>query len=399
MWREDKCYKIEPRLKKNVLTLLLVFGILSSAFYSVFSYIFTDKAVLSMLEQTKPEFTQKIIGLQKIVSLPLINMISLVLLLTLIVVLVILIFTKKSVNKLNFSLAIAIPCLLAFAYPVVSRDIFSYLDYAKMVAIYHQNPYMVAPQLNSNFDLWLGFVHNTERVYAYGPIALLINLIPMMLLGAEKLIVNVYFYKLTCLVFFLVGAKLLLELTKNKNLVIILWILNPFIINELLINGHNDLMMIVFFWGAIYLQKKSKNLLALLMYSLSVGTKFVTAPLIPILFLSGKWQSIAATIVTVILPGYLIYHGYLPWYFTWIYFCLPLLKLTKAQILALLLMQLSLTLGYAGFVETGMWGPASANVIIAFAAKMTNPLIYLFMLSMIFPYLQRKLSPEKSGQI
>ena len=376
--------KIEARLKKFVLTASLVIGILLSAVYTVYSYIFTDRALLTIVGQTKPGLEIFVEELQKNTPLELVNQLGFSLLILLLLIAAYMVFSKKTVDKQTFWLALMIPFLLVFAYPTVSRDIFSYLYYTKMILVYHKNPYQVIPLANRAVDLWLGFVHNTDRTYAYGPISLLINLVPMAILGAEKLMVNLYFYKLTCLGFFLFGTWLLLQLTKNRNLVVALWILNPYILNELLINNHNDLMMIVFFWWAIYLWQNSKKLWSLLSYTMSIGTKYVTAPLLPLLFLSKKWQTILAIAVTILLPIILIYHGYLTWYFTWLYFCLPYLKLTKVQLVSWLLLQLSLTLGYAGFLETGMWGPPSSNALIYLMASSTKIFMGIFILTMVF---------------
>lgn len=360
-------------------------GILLSAVYAAYSYIFMDRALLTIVGQTKPGLEKAVEQLQRSVSVVFVNQLGLVLLIILFLVATFLIFSKKIVSVRNLWLALMIPCLLVLAYPTVSRDMFSYLYYPKMILVYHQNPYQVTPLANSAVDLWLGFVHNTDRTYAYGPVSLLMNLIPMAILGAEKLLVNIYFYKLSCLGFFLFGTWLLIKLTKNINIVAALWVLNPYILNELLINNHNDLIMIVFFWWAIYLSQKAKKIWSLLAYTLSVGTKFVTAPLLLLFFLSKKWQTVLTTIVTIILPVILVYHGYLTWYFTWLYFCLPYLKLTKVQLVSWLLLQLSLTLGYAGFLETGMWGPPASNLLVQVMSNSTNIFIGIFMLVMIVP--------------
>ena len=353
------------------------------------SYSFSDKAVLMMLEQTKPGITNRFDVLESNLPRPVFNQISVSLIILFCLISVVLVFSRKTINNRNLLLAVAIPCVLVFAYPVISRDIFSYLYYAKMVIIYHQNPYQIAPLANYSSDLWLGFVHNVERVYAYGPIALIINLAPMAVLGAEKLIVNVFVYKFICLAFFLLGAWLFWKITKNRNLTLVFWVLNPYILNELLINGHNDLMMIVFFWMAIFLKQEAKPLLSALAYSLSVGTKFLTAPLLPILFLPKKIQTVLALSSIIVLASYLIANGNLPWYYSWMYFCLPFLKLNKGQILAVLLLQLSLTLGYSGFLETGKWGALPSSELSLAIVKSAKLFLPLFVSATLYPIFQK----------
>ena len=140
-----------------------------------------------MLGQSKPAIPALIGIIQSKVPLFLVNQIALTLVLVLGVIGVMLVFSKKAIGNKTLALVVLIPSILVFAYPVVSRDIFSYLYYAKMVLVYHQNPYLVAPASYWGVDMWLGFLHNVERVYAYGPIALLTNLMPMAIVGGRKI--------------------------------------------------------------------------------------------------------------------------------------------------------------------------------------------------------------------
>lgn len=382
-------------MKKIILPFLLVGGAFLSLVYVAVSYVFVDESLLLMLGQTKPWIPALIGSIRNSVSLAQANNVALGLLSLLCLAIVVLTILKKDVNKKIFFLAFLIPCLLVFTYPIVSRDIFSYLFYAKTVLTYHMNPYFVAPASFWGTDLWVGFLHNVERVYAYGPVALLINLIPMAVVGAEKLLVNFYLLKITSLIFFLFGAWLFLKLTKNRNYVLALWVLNPFVINELLINGHNDLMMIVFFWLAIYLKQKSKTVLAILAWALSVATKYVTVILLPIFFVPKKWQKIMALAAIVVIGGYFVYNGNLLWYFSWFYFCLPYLKLNKAQVFSILLLQLSLTLIYSGFLEYGLWGVGPNNWVISTIISSNRVFVPLFVLATIYPYFEGKLKLKR----
>jgi hypothetical protein len=382
-------------LKRIFLTSFLILGILLSVCYVVFSYIFIDPSLLIMLGQSKPIIFELVAGLRGNVSLVLTNQVGLLIVILLCALSVIIVFTKKEISNRMLFLAVLIPSLLVFAYPMVSRDIFSYLYYAKMILVEHQNPYLVAPAVNWGIDMWVGFLHNTERVYVYGPIALLANLIPMAIIGAERFVANVLILKAVCLAFFLVGAWLFLKITKNRNVVAVLWILNPYIINELLINGHNDLMMIVLFWLAIYLKQKSKTMLAILAFALSVATKFVSVVLLPIFFLPKKLQTVLALFSIVVICSYFIYNGNLPWYYSWIYFCLPYLKLNKAQILSILFLQLSLTLAYAGFLQYGLWGTYPSSQIMVAIIRSTKLFIPLFVLATVYPFFLEKFNSRR----
>jgi hypothetical protein len=370
--------------------LFITVSLILSVVYFVLSYSFVDSALMAVVAQTKPKLVEVLSTLNTKTSLNFANGMALALVLTLFATSILVIFYKKEITSKMMLASLAIPSILTFSYPVLSRDIFSYLIYAKMAIIYHQNPYLTTPLANAGSDLWLGFTHNVERVYAYGPIALLINIVPMLLIGAEKFIINFYALKTIYLLFFLFGAWLWMEISNNKKAVLLLWILNPFVLNELIINNHNDLMMIVFFWNAIYLFKKGKALYATLFYSISVGVKFLTAPLLPVLFLPKKMQEIISWFLIIFISNYILKNGNLTWYFSWIYFCMPYLKLNKAQILTVLILQLSLVLGYAGFLETGSWDQVSRTELLSQVSNLKKYFLPVFVLVSVLPYLNLK---------
>lgn len=369
----------------------MILGVVLSVCFAVFSYIFIDQSLLIMLGQSKPVIFDLVSALRSYVSLGMANQVGLLILILLCVIAFILIMSKKVVSMKIIYLSLLIPGILVFAYPIVSRDIFSYMYYAKMILIEHQNPYLVAPMVNWGIDLWIGFLHNVERVYAYGPVALLINLVPMALFGAERFLINVFVLKAVNLAFFLFGSWLFLRITKNRNYVLVMWILNPFIINELLINGHNDLMMIVFFWLAIYLKQKSKTVLALLAWTLSVATKYVSGVLLPVFFMPRKLQKLLGLLAIVVIGGYFTYGGYLPWYYSWMYFLLPYLTLNKPQIFSLLYLQLALVLMYSGFLQNGLWGTYPSSHIIVWIMRSVKIFTPLFVLATVYPYFLEKI--------
>lgn len=382
-------------MRKVILVCFLILGVLLSVCFAVFSYIFIDQSLLIMLGQSKPVIFDLVSALRNYVSLGMTNQIGLSILILLCVISFILIMSKKAVSMKIIYLSLLIPGILVFAYPIVSRDIFSYMYYAKMILIEHQNPYLVAPMVNWGIDLWIGFLHNVERVYAYGPVALLINLVPMALFGAERFLINVFVLKIVNLAFFLFGAWLFLRITKNRNYVLVMWILNPYIINEMLINGHNDLIMIVFFWLAIYLKQKSQTLLALIAWILSVATKYVSVVLLPVFFMPKKLQRLMGLLAIVVIGGYFTNGGYLPWYYSWMYFCLPYLKLNKSQIFSILFLQLSLTLGYSGFLHNGLWGTYPNSQLIVAIMRSIKIFTPLFVLATVYPFFLGKFKARR----
>lgn len=213
----------------------------------------------------------------------------------------------------------------------------------------------------------------------------------MALIGAERFLVNMYVLKAVSLAFFLFGGWLFLRISKNRNLVLVLWLLNPYIINEFLINGHNDLFMVVFFWLAVYLKQKSKTVLSLLAWALSVATKYVSGVLLPVFFMPKKLQRLFGLMAIVVIGGYFTYHGYLPWYYSWMYFLLPYLKLNKMQIISLLYLQLALVLTYSGFLQNGLWGTYSSSQIIVAIVRSVKIFTPLFVIATVYPFFMERL--------
>jgi hypothetical protein len=97
----------------------------------------------------------------------------------------------------------------------------------------------------------------------------------------------------------------------------------------------------------------------------------------------------------IVISGYLLNLGSLAWYFTWIYFCLPYLKLNKAQIFSILFLQLSLTLTYAGFLQYGLWGTYPGNQAMVAIIRSTKLFFPLFLLATVYPYFLEKIKTRR----
>ena len=84
--------------------------------------------------------------------------------------------------------------ILIFAYPFLSSDLFNYLFDAKIILNYHLLPY-THKALDFPNDPWIRFMRWTHRYSPYGPLWLVMSLVPAFL-GFGKFILNFFTFKI-----------------------------------------------------------------------------------------------------------------------------------------------------------------------------------------------------------
>src|SRR3990167_8451909 len=82
--------------------------------------------------------------------------------------------------------------ILIFAYPFLSSDLFNYLFDAKIVLTYQASPYTHRP-LDFPHDEWLRFMRWIHRYSPYGPLWLVMSLLPAAL-GFGKIFLFFFFF-------------------------------------------------------------------------------------------------------------------------------------------------------------------------------------------------------------
>lgn len=197
-------------------------------------------------------------------------------------------------KKAFFQFLFASGLLLVFAYNALSYDIFNYLFNAKMVLQYHANPH-INVALDFPQDTWLRFMNNVHTPAPYGYLWTFFSL-PLFLLGLQKFLPALLVFKLASLALLLISAGLFEQFLKKENISKpyekLAWVfLNPFILIELIANGHNDLWMLLPSFFAIFIsrywQKNLKNAaLVILLLTISIGIKFATLSILPFVLYS-----------------------------------------------------------------------------------------------------------------
>ena len=278
---------------------------------------------------------------------------------------------KKKISKSAIWLLIILTTIiLNFSYNAFSYDLFNYIFDAKIVTHYGQNPYF-HKALDFPGDPMLGFMHWTHRVFPYGPVWLGLTT-PLSFLGLQFFLPTFFLFKTLMSLSFLGTAyfigKILRKVNPNDEVFgVAFFALNPLVIMESLVSSHNDIVMVFLAMQALYLLMTKKYVRSLIMLTLSVGIKFATALLIPVILIvylfqkkekSIDWKKVFSAIaIIMIIPIILasVRTNFQPWYL--LYF-LPFASLVAKKyyfLIPSITISLFSSLQYLPFLYTGNW--------------------------------------------
>lgn len=198
-------------------------------------------------------------------------------------------------SKLIFTEVITfvlISSALLFAYPAFSYDIFNYLFDARIVIKYGLDPHYFRA-LDFPSDPWIRFMHWTHRYYPYGAGWLLLSL-PVVYLGLGKFVLTLLLFKVMTALFYLAACFFIYRIAQKVHaptalFALVFFALNPLVLGEGLIAGHNELVMLTLSLWAMYLFMNAKQSSSIWMLFLSISIKYISAALVPLmLFWRGK---------------------------------------------------------------------------------------------------------------
>lgn len=199
-----------------------------------------------------------------------------------------LVYRKKIGKKYLIASTIATTLISIFAYPYLSADLFNYLFDAKIILNYHANPYTHRP-LDFPNDEWLRFMRWVHRYSPYGPVWLLLSVVPSVL-GFGKFVITLFNFKVLMAAFHLLNCliiyKILFKLNpKNQMLGTSFYALNPLVLIEGVVNAHNDVVLATFILLPVYLLSNQKPLLSILANIIGTLVKYIPAINLPWLIL------------------------------------------------------------------------------------------------------------------
>lgn len=376
-------------LQKNIYLLFIIPPLILAILFFIYSYFWIDHRLLTFLAADKPELGY----FYKLIEFTSNNKVLMaqwyLLLIILLFISQVIFFIPKIYNSipgrpLLFFLGL-ITILFSLAYPFLSKDIFYYYISAKMAYFYHLNPYTTAPVDLIGKDFFVLVSHNIRAPYLYGQLFLVYSIIPMLIVGAQKIIMYFLLLKLmNGFLFFLCGL-LLFKLSNQDKRLYAIWFLNPFLLIEWLSNTHNDVVMITLFVIGYYFFIKKKLLAGLIFLISSVFIKYVTILAMPVFILNSKWRQHFLKIVGLTIPYFVYFAGVTiqPWYSTWSYLFLPLTRLRSVTWLLFFVIGFISLVNYYRFLESSGWG---AGYLIPYPNLLTNLLIVV---SILFEYLPK----------
>ena len=195
----------------------------------------------------------------------------------------------KSKKQIIISIVV-VSILFAIVIPYTSTDVYSYIANGWSASHYGENPYYVStgeivdatgqnePMFNKVANCW------RYETVVYGPLwTAICTVLSWLSLGNIDWALLVF--KMANLLVHLCNCLLIYKITK-KNLFVILYGLNPFILFEALSNVHNDIFIILFILLAIYFTIRKKNLfIAVAFVVLATAIKYLAILILPFIVL------------------------------------------------------------------------------------------------------------------
>lgn len=298
---------------------------------------------------------------------------------------------RKKIYIKDIFLLIAITVgILLLSYPaMLSNDVFNYIATSKVTFFYKENPYIIMP-IEFIGDPLLSFMHAANKIALYGPFWIILTEIPH-ILGFGNFILTLFTFKLFIVFFYLATVFLFWKMSKNI-ISVILFSLNPLVIIETLINGHNDIVMVFFVISSFFLLMKKSILFAISLLILSILIKYATIILVPVfLYVIWKmikneeinWRNIFYFSYILMFAVFLISpirEEIYSWYAIWFLSFAFLISEKKFLINISIIFSISLLLRYTPYMLTGTYAGQTplTKEIITFVLPILYCIYYVF---------------------
>jgi hypothetical protein len=215
----------------------------------------------------------------------------------------------------------ALVLILLISYPAFSYDIFNYIATAKVTFFYKENPYIVMPIEIPNEPM-LAFTRASNKLALYGPTWIILTSFPH-LLGMGNMLATVLSFKLFVAAFYGAFVYLIYRKTKRWDQTLF-FALNPLVLIEILVSGHNDIVMMTLAIAGLLLWRRAKALhkaAGLILFTSSILVKGATLVLVPLLLTtSWNWERVARAGCLLMFGVFLLTplrEELYPWYAVW----------------------------------------------------------------------------------
>lgn len=298
--------------------------------------------------------------------------------------------SPKKISRIpGWLLTVVFIALLSF--PALSYDIFNYIATAKLTYFYGENPYVVMPIEIPNEPM-LGYTRAANKLALYGPVWIVLSSFPYVV-GAWHNIALIFSFKAFVFIFYLLCSFMIYRKTKRWDATLF-FAANPLVLIEVLVNGHNDIVMMVLALGGIILWSKASVLhkaVGLVLFAASVFVKGATIVLLPLFFLPGwvwekKMKAAYVLMFMVFLMSPLREEMY-PWYAVWWLVFAALIPITKKSFIHgfSFWMSLGLMLRYLPWIATREYGGITPITRVILTAVPVG----FYVWSYIYPYARK----------
>lgn len=299
--------KVKEKIKRKVPAIIMVALAFLFAFPSII-YLIQNKTVYKFYLHRTFFFKIPITQLDKLLNaIAFFTMFSLLFL-----VYIFILKKRRSIfknKKQIFILVAIIAMLFLIIIPYTSSDVYSYIANGWTASHYKENPYYVSigeiADKTGISDYMFNKVARCWRyeTVVYGPLWTIICTV-LSGLSFGNIDVALFIFKLANLLVHLINCYLIHKITK-KDLFVLMYGLNPFILFEALSNGHNDIFIILFILLAIYFTIRKKNLfVAVAFIAMATAIKYLAILILPFLVLYAvKDKNIKQRIKCCILCG------------------------------------------------------------------------------------------------
>lgn len=230
---------------------------------------------------------------------------------------------KITAQKVIMYIGIAVGVLF-LGFPGFSYDVFNYMATARVTYTWHENPYIVMPIEISNEPM-LAYMHASNKVALYGPVWIALSATAHYL-GLGSPVLTVYMFKFLEIVFYAGSLWLVWRLSEKSAWSLVFFALNPIVLTEIILSGHNDIVMMFFALASFYLLRKKRYFISILALLFSIFIKYATIFIIPVYIVKlirkdrMSWTVVWTWSVVAMYAAFLlspVREEIYAWYFVW----------------------------------------------------------------------------------
>lgn len=253
--------------------------------------------------------------------------------------------------------------LFFLAYPALSYDIYNYILTAKVAFYYHENPYVVMP-IEFIGEPMLAYTRAANKLALYGPVWIAATYVPHWV-AHNNILLSIYAFKALSILGYLGLTYLIYKNTKSL-LQTTFFALNPLVVLETFVSGHNDTFMMVLaisgllLWHANTISKRIVGFMLILASIFVKGSTIVMLPVIAFMRRTSfdtqiKWVALFLFGVFMISP---LREEMYPWYATWWIVCLAFVPIKPRSFIhgAAYWMSFGLMMRYVPWIATREYG-------------------------------------------